>query len=105
MQKRKSIKRAQKKHDTLREALNDIELKLKELKKQRILLESTLEKTSADMTSTQSQELKLRNKLSVLIERESKLNQKKSDASGKLDKLKEKLNQISKIEEEIKEVR
>ena len=52
----------------------------------------------------QSQEIKLRQQMAALSNKETKLNKRKSDLKIKMDSLSEKISKVESIEHELKQV-
>jgi len=88
----------------LTEALTDVKKELENLRKKRDTLDSRLKGVGSDITSTQSQEAKMREQISALVGKEGLLNRKKNKLKGKLEGLKGKIAKVTKIKDELSEV-
>lgn len=88
----------------LTEALADVKQELDNLRKKKNTLDSRLNGIGTDITSTQSQEAKLREQISSLVGKEGLLNRKKNKLNQKLEGLKGKIAKVTKIKDELSEV-
>ena len=103
---KKKKKRVSKKGDEqyLSEALKDLSRELSELKKQKSSFETELRKEKVGLSLTQSQEQKLRDKISRLVAKEAKINEKRLSINETITKLKDKMKHVEKIKDELKGV-
>lgn len=88
----------------LKEALSDISREINRLKRERVSIIGKMDLIEKTILQSQNKENLLRDKITRLVQQESSLNKKKSDAQSQLMRLKERLDKIKKIEQEIKEV-
>lgn len=88
----------------LTEAIKDIDQELKNLRIQRKRLETILKGIGEDITTTQSEESKLREQISILVGKEGMLDRKRNRLKERLNELSGKIEKVSKIKEELSEV-
>ena len=103
-QQEKTADGVKKQQSMLKEALGDLDAELSGLKSKKDAMERNLGRIETSLGSAKKKEVMLRDEISKLISDEEELGERKNQVEKKLDKLKEKLAKISRIEEELKEV-
>ena len=102
--KKQGDQKEDKKESTIMEAIGDIDKELEKLKKERGELESSSKNVGENITSAQVEESNLRQKISVLVEKEGQLEKNKSKLKEKLESIKSKIAKVSRIKEELSEI-
>ena len=88
----------------LKEALQDLEKELKTLQNAKGRLDNQSERVSGDISMTQAQEIELRTKISNFMKKEALLVKKKTLLKDRIIALDKKIEKVSSIERELKEV-
>ena len=88
----------------LKEALQDLEKELKALQNAKGRLDNQSERVSGDISMTQAQEIELRTKISNFMKKEALLVKKKTLLKDRIIALDKKIEKVSSIERELKEV-
>ena len=92
------------KKSLLTDALKEIKSEIASLKKKRLDLESQLQGIKDGIGKTQQEEVNLRNRLTVLTNKEAELSSKKEKFEDSLESVKEKLEKIKKVESDLSDV-
>ena len=90
--------------DLLRQALQDLENELSLLRSSKKTLEAQLRDSSRQLDTVKSQEIKLRNLISVSMKKEATLLKKKNTAKDKLGELNKKMERVRTIERELGDI-
>ncbi len=90
--------------DLLRQALQDLENELSALRSSKKELEGKLRESSRQLDTVKSQEIKLRNLISLSMKKESTLLKKKNFAKDKLAEISKKMEKVRTIERELGDV-
>ena len=91
-------------HSLLSEALKDIEGELERLRLEKIATERGLQSIAGSISSTQEQEVELKNKVTKLVAKEEELNLKRSRLKEQIDKVKDKISKVTQLEAEMGEI-
>ena len=98
------MKKLKEKQTLLTAALNDIGVELRKLQKERNALELILKNTDETINLTKTKEIAIRNKLSRMIAKEAELDRRKEKMQQQIGQLKQKIEKVSKISRDLKEV-
>ena len=90
--------------DLLRQALQDLENELSLLRSSKKTLEAQLRDSSRQLDTVKSQEIKLRNLISLSMKKEATLLKKKNTAKDKLGELNKKMERVRTIERELGDI-
>lgn len=105
MKKKKRVKRkSSKNQNMLKEALGDISKELSRLKRNKQSFIRKIETIEKSIQSARYRESELRDRITRLIAAESELSKKKSASLDRIVRLKEKINKIKKVQEELRDV-
>lgn len=85
----------------LTEALTDLDLELERMRKKKENHENNMKKCNAEIIMMQNEQVRLRDQISALVEREARANIKMNDEKDKLAMSKNKIAEIIKIKEEM----
>jgi hypothetical protein len=98
------MKKLVKQRDLLKDALHDLENELRTLRSSKTELETKLQKDSSKLDFVKSQEIRLRNLISMSMKKEALLQKQKDKLKGKLTDVNKKIEKIRSIERELEEV-
>ncbi len=98
------MKHLAKQRDLLKEALRDLENELRTLRTSKTELEQKLQKDSGKLDFVKSQEIRLRNLISLSMKKEAILQKQRDKMKGKLTEVNKKIEKIHAIERELEEV-
>lgn len=98
------MKKLVKERELLKEAIRDLENELRSLRKSKAELEEKFSKDSSKLDFVKSQEIRLRNLISLSMKKEAELIKKKDKVKGKLAEINHKIEKVRSIERELEEV-
>ena len=98
------MKKKKAKQNVLREALGDLSKELSRLKREKQSFIKKIDSLEKSIQSTQFRESSLRGKITKLIAAETVLSKKKSSSMSKINLIKEKINKLKKVKEELRDV-
>ncbi len=98
------MKKKKAKQNVLREALGDLSKELSRLKREKQSFIKKIDSLEKSIQATQYRESALRDKITKLIAAESELSKKKSNSMNKINLIKEKINKLKKVKEELRDV-
>ncbi|MBT6995014.1 hypothetical protein HN865_03215 [Candidatus Woesearchaeota archaeon] len=98
------MKKKKAKQNVLREALGDLSKELSRLKREKQSFIKKIDSLEKSIQSTQFRESSLRDKITKLIAAETVLSKKKSSSMSKINLIKEKINKLKKVKEELRDV-
>ena len=98
------MKKKKAKQNFLREALGDLSKELSRLKREKQSFIKKIDSLEKSIQSTQFRESSLRDKITKLIAAETVLSKKKSSSMSKINLIKEKINKLKKVKEELRDV-
>jgi len=109
MKKRKDSKDSKgsnlnKKSSALSGAIKDLNEEIQKASKEKSTLKKNLENISTAINVDRSKEKELQEKIAKLIQREASLNERKKKLESDIDRLSEKINKVSKIKAEMKDI-
>ncbi|MFH1255975.1 MAG: hypothetical protein V1494_01650 [Candidatus Diapherotrites archaeon] len=91
-------------HSLLSEALKDIEAELERLRLEKISTERGLQSVAGTISSTQDQQVELKNKVTKLVAKEEELSLKRNRLKEQIDKVKDKITKVTQLEAEMEEI-
>ena len=92
------------KKSALSGAMKDLSSEINKLSKEKAQHKRSLNRTSSAIDVDRRAERELQKKIARLIERESRLNQRKKKIQTKIDRVADKLNKINKIRSEMSDI-
>lgn len=97
-------KKITKEQGLLKDAFTDLEEELKTLRGEKRELEQQLIALAGQLGNTQAREIRLRNEISRLMKKENIIDKKKSELKEKMGAVNKKIEKITVIERELKDV-
>ena len=102
--KNRGAKKGLKANSALSGAISDLGEEIKKALKEKAALKKTLETVTGAMTVDRTKEKELQEKIARLIEKEASLNARKKKLESDIDRVSEKINKVSKIKAEMKDI-
>ena len=90
--------------DVLSGAIKDLESEIKRLNKDKLSLKKELGNVSSKIDLDRTAQKNFQQKIANLIEKESRLNQRKKNIQTKIDKVSDQMGKISKIKLEMSDI-
>ena len=91
-------------HAVLSEALSDVSKELVKLKRDKVSLARKLSNFENEILQVQAYEVKLRDRITKLVSKESTINKKKGISQAKLLAIREKIAKIKQVQEELRDI-
>ena len=93
-----------KKSSALSGAIKDLNAEIQKASKEKSTLKKNLENISGAINVDRSKETELQERIAKLIQREASLNERKKKLESDIDRVSEKINKVSKIRAEMKDI-
>ena len=98
------MKKLHKERDLLKDALRDLDTELEKMESSKHELEKKVRSDSEKLDFVKGQEIRLRNLISLSIQKEDSLQKKKNKLKDKLAEVNKKIEKVKAVERELKDV-